>query len=249
MIAFFKTILFIPLYNLLVALTSILPGADLGLAIIILTILVKIVIFPLYKTSVLTQIKMKALEPKLKELKTKYKDNLPEQSRQTMELYKTEKINPFSSILVMLIQIPIIISLFYVFKDSVVVQKDLLYSFVGAPGQLNTIFLGLINLTASHNYLLAFLSGATLYWQVSLSMPKRTPKKSLGEGQTFGEDFAKSMDLQMRYMMPVLTAVITFTLPAALGLYWVTSNIFSAIYELLVIKKLRAEHEVKTSPV
>lgn len=247
MIAFFKTILFIPLYNLLIALTGILPGADLGLAIIILTILVKIIIFPLYKTSVMTQIKMKSIEPKLKELKLKYKDNIQEQSRQTMELYKTEKINPFSGILVLLIQIPIIISLFYVFKDSFVVQKDLIYSFISVPISLNTIFLGLVNLTTSHNYLFAFLTGLTQYWQVSLSLPKREKKTKEDNIPSFGADFAKSMDMQMRYMMPVLTAVIAFTLPTAIALYWVTSNAFSAIYELLVIKKIRAEHEARIS--
>jgi len=244
MITFFKTTLFIPLYNLLIVLTSLLPGADLGLAIIILTILVKIVIFPLYKTSVMTQIKMKSIEPKLKELKIKYKDNVQEQSRQTMALYKTEKINPFSGILVMLIQIPIIISLFYVFKDSFVVQKELIYSFVPVPASLNTIFLGLVNLTTSHNYLFAFLTGLTQYWQVSLSLPKREKKAPQDGNQSFGADFAKSMDLQMRYMMPVLTAVIAFTLPTAIALYWVTSNAFSAIYELVVIKKIKQKVEL-----
>lgn len=236
MISFFKITLFIPLYNFLIFLTSVLPGADLGLAIIILTILVKIVIFPLYAKSVETQIKMKSIEPRLKEIKAKYKDNLPEQSRLTMELYKQDKINPFSGFLVLFIQIPIIISLFYVFKESFVIQKDLLYSFVSIPEKLNTSFLGLINLTTNYNYLLAILTGATQYLQTQLSLPKRDDKSS---DKSFGSDLAKSMDLQMRYVMPILTGFIAFTLPAAISLYWVTSNIFSSIYEVMVIKKLR----------
>jgi YidC/Oxa1 family membrane protein insertase len=239
MINFFKITLFVPLYNLLILITSILPGADLGLAIIILTILVKIVIFPLYKTSVMTQIKMKAVEPKIKEIKEKYKTNVTEQSRLLMELYKQEKINPLSSFIVLFIQIPIIISLFYVFKGSFVIQKDLIYSFVAIPQHINTVFLGLINLTAGHNYVLAFLTGVTQYLQVQLSLPKRAKNETKSKGPSLGEDLAKSMDLQMRYVMPVLTAFIAFTLPAAISLYWVTSNVFSSIYEVVVIKKIK----------
>ena len=165
-----------------------------------------------------------------------------------MELYKQEKINPFSSFLVILIQIPVVISLFYVFKDSFVIQKDLIYSFLTIPSQLNLNFLGLINLTANHNYLFAFLTGLTQYWQVSLSLPKKTanqPKKN--NNPSFGDDLMKSMDLQMRYVMPVLTAFIAFTLPTAISLYWVTSNTFSAIYEAIVIKKIKAESQENKS--
>lgn len=245
MINFFKITLFVPLYNLLIWLTSVLPGADLGLAIILLTILVKIVIFPLYTASVRTQIKIKSIEGKLKEIKEKYKTDQVEQSRQIMEIYKQEKINPLSSFLVILIQIPVVISLFYVFKDSFVVQKDLVYSFLSIPAQLNHNFLGFIDLTQSHNYIFAFLTGVTLYWQVNLSMPKKDKKviNKDNKNPNFSDDLMKSMDLQMRYVMPVLTAIIAFTLPTALSLYWITSNTFSAIYEALVIKKIRAESQ------
>ena len=239
MIHFFKTILFIPLYNILIWLTNVIPGADLGLAIIILTILVKIVIFPLYKKSVVTQKKMKAIEPEMKLIKEKHKDNVTEQSRLTMELYKKEKINPFSGFLVLFIQMPIIIALYYVFRESFVVQKDLIYSFISAPNHINTSFLGLINLTVGKNYVLALLTGVTMYIQVSLSLPKKNKSKSDEQNKSFGQDLAKSMDLQMRYAMPAITMVIAFTLPAAISLYWVTSNIFSSIYEVLVIKKIK----------
>lgn len=247
MIAFFKITLFIPLYNILIFITSIIPGADLGLAIILLTILVKIVIFPLYTKSVRTQIKMKAIEPKLKEIKEKYKDNLPEQSRLTMEIYKQEKINPFSTILVLLIQIPIIISLFYVFQDSFKIHTDLLYSFVTAPAQINTnFFFGWFDLTANKSVILSLLTGITQYFQVKLSLPAK-PALVAGKklGQSFKDDMMRSMDLQMRYFMPILTVIIAFTMPSAIALYWVTSNSFSAIYELVVIKKIKKEAELK----
>jgi len=246
MIAFFKVILFIPLYNLLIFITSIIPGADLGLAIIILTILVKIVIFPLYTKSVRTQIRMKAIEPKLKEIKEKYKKDLPDQSRRTMEIYKQEKINPFSTILVLLIQIPIIISLFYVFRSSFSLHQDLIYSFITAPTQINTSFLGWFDLTASKNIILSILTGVTQYLQVQFSLPAQ-PKTPNKLGQSFKDDLMRSMDLQMRYFMPFLTVIIAFTLPSAIAIYWITSNTFSTLYELAVVKKIKREGEFTPS--
>lgn len=239
MISFFKITLFVPLYNLLIWLTNIIPGADLGLAIITLTLLVKILIFPLYSTSVRTQLKMKAVESEIRAIKENNKDNLPEQSRLTLELYRREKINPFSSFLVLFIQIPIIISLFYVFQESFTIQKDLIYSFISIPQYLNTNFLGFVELTLSHNIILAFLTGVTQYLQVSLSLPKREKTSKTNSSPSFGQDLAKSMDVQMRYVMPVITGVIAFTLPSAISLYWITSNLFSAIYEVVVIKKIK----------
>ena len=248
MIGFFKVILFIPLYNLLIFITTIIPGGDLGLAIIILTVLVKIVIFPLYTKSVRTQIKMKSIEPKLKEIKEKYKNNLPEQSRRTMEIYKQEKINPFSTVLVLLIQIPIILSLFYVFQDSFTIHRDIIYSFITTPEKINTSFLGWFDLTASKNIILAILTGATQFAQVKFSLPVQ-PKTQNKLGESFKDDLMRSMDLQMRYFMPILMVIIAFTLPSAIAIYWITSNIFSTFYELAVIKKIKQEAEAKSSVI
>ncbi|MFA6253769.1 MAG: YidC/Oxa1 family membrane protein insertase [Candidatus Paceibacterota bacterium] len=246
MISFFKIILFVPLYNLLIFLTTIIPGGDLGLAIIILTILVKLVIFPLYTKSVRTQIKMKAIEPKLKEIKEKYKKDLPEQSRRTMEIYKQERINPFSTILVLLIQIPIIIALYYVFRsisDPSANWHDLIYPFITAPSApINTVFLGWFDLALNKNVILSVLTGLTQYLQVKLSLPVQ-PKKNNKLGESFKDDLMRSMDLQMRYFMPLITVFIAFTLPSAIALYWVTSNSFSTIYEFVVIRKIKKESE------
>jgi len=240
MIAFFKLTLFVPLYNLLIFLTAILPGADLGWAIIILTLLVKIVIFPLYTKSVRTQIKMKAIEPKLKEIKEKYKDNIQEQSRRTMEIYRQEKINPFATFFVLLIQVPVILSLYYVFRSSFTLHPDLIYSFVATPTKINTIFLGLFDLTANKNILFSVLTGVTQFLQVKMSLPAK-PKADIKLGQSFKSDMARSLDLQMRYFMPLMIVFFAFTLPSAIALYWVTSNSFSLIYESLVIKKIKQE--------
>ncbi|OJI08647.1 MAG: hypothetical protein COV08_03690 [Candidatus Vogelbacteria bacterium CG10_big_fil_rev_8_21_14_0_10_49_38] len=245
MIEFFKITLFIPLYNLLLFITNTMPHGDLGLAIIILTILIKIVIFPLYAKSIYTQIKLKSVESKLKEIKEKYKKDLNEQSRKIMEVYRQEKINPLSGFLVLFIQLPVIITLFYVFKDSFVLRPDLIYEFTPTPEKISTNFFGLVDLTLNHNYIFAVLAGSAQYLQTKLSLPprKRKDENKSANPKSFSEDLARSMDLQMRYMMPVLMVFVAFSFPVAISFYWITSSLFSAIYETFLIKKLRLKLE------
>lgn len=230
----FKTLLYIPFYNALIFLTSLVPGGEVGLAIILLTILVKFLIFPLYSSSVKTQMKMKELDPAIKEIKEKYSKDLAEQSRQLMALYQKHKVKPFTGILVLLIQLPIIITLFYVFKDSIKIIPDIIYSFVPVPSSINTHFLG-IDL-ASRSYILALLTGVTQYLQVQVSLPKLN-KLNLNSESSFKDDFARSMDIQMRYVMPIIIVFISLGLPAAVSLYWITSNVFSTVYEFFIRRK------------
>lgn len=232
-----KTIFFTPLYNALIFILNTIPGADIGIAIIILTLIVKIIIFPLYTKSIRTQIKMKEIEPEIKKIKEKYKDNNLEQTRQIMELYKANKVNPFTSLLVVIIQIPIILSLFYVFKDSFNIHSELIYSFISTPTQINPYFLNIIDITKS-NWILAFLTGITQFIQVNLTLPK--PDRQKNESGTFKGDLARSMDIQMRYVMPIIIIVISLSLPSAVAIYWVTSNIITLAYEVFVRRKIKA---------
>jgi len=115
MLNFFNAVFYDPLYNGLVLLIDILPSADVGIAVIILTLLVKVLILPLSIKATRTQMKLKVLEPKIKELQTTYKDKREEQALKMMEMYREAKVNPFSSIFLLLIQLPIIIALYIVF--------------------------------------------------------------------------------------------------------------------------------------
>lgn len=232
----FKTLLFNPLYNILIVIINLIPGGDVGLAIIILTISIKLLILPIYLKSIRTQVKMKEIEPKIKEIKRKYEQDLPEQSKRIMELYKESKINPFSSFLVLFIQLPIILTLFYVFRDSLVVNQEIIYSFIPVPGKINSQFLGLINISMNKNMVLAVLTGLTQFIQVQLTIPKpKGPQKK--EMPSLGGDFARSMDIQIRYVMPLLIIFIAWQLPAAISLYWITSNIFHLISGLKIKKE------------
>lgn len=230
----FHTIFFLPLYNALIWLSSVVPGADVGLAIVILTLLVKFLLFPLQHKMSKTQLALKKLEPQLTSLKEKYKDNKNEHAKQMMALYREHGVNPFAGFLVLIIQLPILIALFWVFKDSFVLNREFLYSFVTHPETLNTQFLGFLDITA-HNYYLAILVGVTQFFQMRLALPPTPPaNKSETATPSFQADFSRSLNLQMRYFMPAMVIFISATLPAAVPLYWLTSNLFAIVHELFV---------------
>ena len=229
----FNTYLYTPLYNALIFLSDVIPGHSIGLAIIALTLIIKIILLPLYHQLWRTQQAMKAVEPELKIIKEKYKENREEQARQTMAIYKKYKINPFSGIIIVFIQLPILLALFYVFKDSFNLHADLLYSFVKAPEALNTNLFGIFDLT-SRSYPLAILVGLTQFIQIKLSLPPQSPTLPKVTGaNNFGEDFKAMMGWQMRYIMPLFITFISLGLPGAITVYWITSNLFTIGHELI----------------
>jgi len=233
MSALFHTLFYDPLYNGLVFLIGIIPGGDAGLAIIGLTIIVKFILFPLSLKASRTQILMRSLEGKIAQIKEKYKDR-QEQAVKTMELYRQEKVNPFSSFFLILIQLPVIFALYFVFIDGGLpsIHTDLLYFFVSVPSTVNTLFLGLVDL-GEHNLILAILAGVTQYIQATISFSSGPYVK--GAEKTF----AHMMQLQMKYFFPLLIGYIAYRFYAAVALYWVASNIFAIGQELYVRWRMR----------
>ncbi len=231
-----NTFIYKPIYNILFILLSFVPGHNVGIAVILLTIIVRIAIYPLTLKSIKAQRSMKEIEPKLKEIKEKYKEDKQAQAMATMELYKKEKISPMSGCLPLLIQIPVISALFFVLKNIGAADPSHLYGFVSYNFEPNMSFLGL-NLSAK-SVVLAVLVGITQYFstRISLGKPVKESKKEEGKEVSFQEDFQKSMQLNMRYMLPVVLALTAANLPASVALYWVTSNIFSIGQEMWVVK-------------
>src|SRR3989344_1728 len=239
MIAFFNTFFYEPLYNGLVFLISIMPGADVGLAVIVLTLLVKIIILPLSHKSVASQAKMRSIEPEMKRVKERHKDK-QEQARQVMDLYKKHGVNPFSGCFLMLVQLPIIFALYWVYFKGLAnnIDQTILYSFVVAPEQINMHFLGFVDMSQK-NIILAALAGISQYFQMKLSMPpipKDDGEKKKG-GMSFKEEFAKNMNLQMRYMLPGIVFFVAYSISSAVALYWLVSNLFSIGHELVVKRR------------
>lgn len=239
-----------PMYNGLIFLMDLLPWADVGVIIILFTILVKLVLFPLSKKSVQTQLMMRGIEPELSALREKYKDDKQEQGRQLMKFYKERGINPFAGIFLVLIQLPIIIALYRIFLHSGLPSIDLslLYSFIKAPSsdQINMFFLGLVDVSGK-NVFLALIAGITTYIQVRFSMPM-TPKRTVTPSAkpNFQEDFARSMQLQMRYVFPVIAFFISWSISGAIAIYWITSNLFTIGQELVIRKTVRRREAART---
>jgi len=224
-----NTALYDPLVNALAFLISIVPGGDVGLAVILLTLIVKIILLPLSGASIKSQAKMTLLAPELDKIK-KGGANKEEQARLTFELYKKHKTNPFSGCLLVLIQIPIIFALYYVFWKGINIDADILYSFVKVPAQMDIVFLGLIDLSQK-SIILAILAGISQYLQAHF-MPKPAP--STGDKGSFQESFAKSMQMQMKYVFPFLIVFIAYSISGAIALYWVVSNMFAVGQQLYI---------------
>lgn len=234
----FIEILYKPLYNILVWLIDVLPHADIGFAVIILTVFVKIILLPLSKQAIKTQLLMKDLETPLKEIREKNKDNPQELAQQTLALYREKGVNPFASIFLVFIQIPVIIALYFVFARAGLpnINSGLLYSFVSFPESIQTTFLGFINLVSNKSYIIAFLVLITQSIQIRFSLPKQT----INEGQTeFAQEFMKGLHFQMKYILPIITATASYGLISVVGLYWIVGNIFSIFQELYFRKTLK----------
>src|SRR3989338_10867747 len=143
----YNLVFFEPLLNGLALLIKYIPLHDMGLAIIILTVAVRFIILPFTHKSTVTQIKMKKLEPELREIKNTHKNNSQEQAKKTMELYKQHGINPIAGVLTLFIQIPIIFALYKVFLSGASFNPEHLYSFVTTPEFVNINFLGILDVT------------------------------------------------------------------------------------------------------
>jgi len=238
----FNHYLVIPLYNVLVLIIKIVPFADLGLSVILLTIIVRLILFPLSKSAIKTQLKMKDIQKPIEEIKEKYKNDQQQMALETMKFYKENGIKPFSGILLLFIQLPIIFALYFVFlKEGLPnINLSLLYSFVHAPEFVNPKFLGIFNL-ASKSVILALLAGATQFFQARLMIKKNDQALSGKKEEGFQNDLMKSMQIQMQYVLPGLMIAFSYSLGAVVALYFTTSNVFSILQEIYLKKKLAQE--------
>jgi len=236
----FNTVIYEPLYNALVLLIKVVPFSDVGIAVIILTILVKFLLLPLAHKSSQTQQKIRDVSSEIERIKEKYKDK-QEQTLKTLDLYKKNGIKPFSSILLMFAQIPFIMGLYWVFFKGGLpaIDTSLLYSFITSPDNVNMSFLGFFDM-AGRSIFFALSAGASQYYLSKLTLPKPGKKP---ENPTMKDDLAHSMHLQMRFVMPIIITVIAFTISAAVAVYWTTSNIFTIIQEIRTRKHKRESHD------
>ena len=237
MTSFFHTVLYTPIYNLLIFLTDVLPGGDIGLAVIAATVIVKLIIMPLSLSALRTQKVIKLIDPKVKELKVKYKDNKEKLAIETFALYKEYGINPFAGLLTLFIQLPILLTLFWVFqsKTLLTVDTNMLYSFVPVPEMISPNFLGLFAI-GSASITLALIAAVLQFVQGYYSFP--IPAKSTATGKdSLQADFGRSMALQMRFLLPIFVGIGAYVTSNAIALYLITSSIVGIAQEFYVRRK------------
>ncbi|PIR41366.1 MAG: hypothetical protein COV31_01560, partial [Candidatus Yanofskybacteria bacterium CG10_big_fil_rev_8_21_14_0_10_46_23] len=127
----FNEVLYRPIFNALIFIHNFLPGDDFGLAIVVLTLIIRLIFTPFSIKAITSQRKMAAIQPKVKEIQEKFKHDKQLQAQKMMELYRIEKINPMSGCLPLIIQIPILFALYRAFLNGFNPENlKILYSFV-----------------------------------------------------------------------------------------------------------------------
>ena len=244
----FNTIIFEPLLNLLVAIINILPNDNLGVAVILVTVLIRLVMYPFSQNSLKTQRKLTKLRPQLKALEEKYKDNREKRAQEQIALYRQHNINPLGAIsFPLFIQLPILFGLYKVFvtkfdaEHCATIQESLYFTYNTCSG-INTEFFGINLLTSS--LILAILAATAQFFQAR-SLATQTPK----QGDKYS-DFQKSMNMSLMYILPLVILVfgvgipgVLDGLPAGIALYWTVSTVISHIQQHFVHKKDKQEQE------
>ncbi|MDA2936555.1 YidC/Oxa1 family membrane protein insertase [Patescibacteria group bacterium AH-259-L05] len=234
MIEFFRVILYQPLLNLLVVFYNIIPGHDLGVAIIFLTIAIKLLLSPLSRQGIKAQKSLQEVQPQLEKIKKKHAHDKEKQTKAIMSFYKENKVNPFSSCLPLLIQLPILIAVFQVFRVGLTDTALDVYSFIHNPGVLKVVAFGFLNL-AEPSVVLAALTAVFQYFQIKLLPTHKPDKKFAQKAGAKDESMMSAMNKQMKFMMPAFTLFIGMTLPSGLMLYWVASLIISIIEQKIIL--------------
>ena len=235
MIALYHTIFLKPIFNALIGLYNLV--CDVGIAIILLTLAVRLLILPVTLQSMKSQKALQALQPKLNALKEKYKTDKQGLAKATMELYKQEKVNPASSCLPLLIQLPVLIALFQIFRNGFdPTLLTYLYSFVPNPGNVNPIAFGFLDLAKGSLYL-GFVAAVAQFIQTKITAPPPAPPSDK-------PDFAHIMQKQMLYLFPLLVLWWSYSLPAALTLYWTFLNIFGIVQDTIVNRIMKKKEKI-----
>lgn len=238
----YNEILFRPILNLLIWLYGALPGADLGIAIIVLTIIVKLILYPFTVSQIKQQRALQTMQPKIAEIRKRLKGDKEAQAKELMELYRKDKVNPAASCLPLVIQLPVFIALYQALSVGLKSQAlTMLYSFVPNPGTIHAMLFGFMDLTQP-NYVLAVLAAGVQFWQTWMMMkpPGATtppPSEVKEEKGAKDEDMAAMVNKQMMYVMPIMTLIIGIKLPGGLTLYWFVMSLLTVAQQYWLMRK------------
>jgi len=246
----YNEILYYPLFNLMVFFYNIIPGQDIGVAIIMVTLLVRFALYPMNSKSIKSQRAMQAIQPEMKAIQKKYKEDKEKQAKELMALYQRRKVNPFSGCLPLLVQFPVLIALYHVFingfkEDSLAI----LYPFISNPGYLNPVSFGIVDLSEVSIWI-ALIAASLQYFQTKMLMRQKKDKGDKKEeenkektAEEKTQDFAQAMTKQMIYIMPVLTFVFAMSFPSGLALYWAVTALFAIVQQYIVMRKNKNQNQ------
>jgi YidC/Oxa1 family membrane protein insertase len=240
---FFHVVFYNPIYNALVALMALVPGGDVGVAVILLTIIIRLILLPFSLSAARTQRAMKILEPKIKDLKEKHKGDKEKEALETLALYREAQVNPFASILTVFIQIPVLLALYWVFRYEPFLTLDAarLYALTPIPHAVSLQFLGIISV-AGKSLILALLAGLSQFLQAHMAL-SGTMKPASGGAQG---DFQRVIGLQLKYVFPFLIGTISYTTSGAIALYFISTNLAGALQEWHVRRTLAKESSLSS---
>lgn len=275
----FETLVTRPIFNLLTFIYSQLPGHNLGLAIIVFTIVIRVLLWPLLKKQLHSSKAMRDLAPELKRIKKETKGDRAKETELTMQLYKEKGINPFSSIGLALLQIPVLLALFSGLQKILRDPTELVnfsYSFIqNTPwmkelaadiGKLDETLLGFVDLTRKP------LENGTIYWQAMIivilsavvqyyasKMLMVTDKdarslrqilKEAGNGKEADQAEVNAATMRnMRFVIPVLILFTSLNFAAALGLYWLVSGAVQYLQQWYILGRDQKEINTITASV
>ena len=240
----FRTFITKPLYNALLWISSFMPGPNLGLGIIVLTLIIKFLLYIPTKHSLENQKNLQAIQPKIDALKKKHKNNPQLLQKETMKLWKEKGINPAGSCLPLLIQFPILIGLFFIVRDGIDISANQHLIYGTAPLEaFKTMFLAL-DITRPSWLIMPPLLMVAQFFQMKLAFANQDKKKGANqkvidvskkkEKQSWADDPQKMQRTMMMYGLPLMIGVFAFQFPAAVSLYWAVSTFFAIGQQVIV---------------
>lgn len=269
----FDTLIVQPLFNLLVFIYALIPGHDFGLAIIIFTIVIRLLLWPIIKRQLHHTKKLRELQPELKKIKAASKGDRQKESALTMELYKERKINPFATIGLTLLQFPILIGLYIGVRKMIDDPQQLIdftYPFVrdlswmkqiaADPSLFNPTLFGWVDLDRAARangvwYFPALIlvagSAITQYFQSKQLMPNPKDGKGLRQILREASSGTKADQSEMQaatgkfttLMIPILIFFVTLGIASALSLYWFVGGLVAIYQQGRILNKDEEELE------
>jgi YidC/Oxa1 family membrane protein insertase len=231
---FFTLIFYQPILNLLVWIYDVIPGHDIGISIIVLTVIIRLILLPLSKKSIESQKSLQDLQPKIEEIKKQFPGK-EEQGKAMIKLYQDNKINPLSSCLPLIIQLPFLIAVYQVFRTGLMKGSlNLVYSFIQKPETINVISFGFLNLSKP-NWVLAVMAGLAQFFQAKMMITKRAPINTKGAQD---ENMTAMLNKQMLYFMPIFTIFIGISLPGGLTMYWFVVTLLTILQQVFIFNRI-----------